>query len=276
MQALQTKVLTLLKRSQQSCLWVLRGTDAHRRGASVREKQMLKLPVSPKLVSLPPVPRHGTNTSQGITYCTFLFSTRLNLPISGHGRLLDPPARGTMWRVGFDTPHNYDDNQMNCGGFAVSSESVRPAVSGQGSVQGCIHARVGWNRSRSSGRSGKPWAGPGACGAVVGLWVGPGVLEGVRLGADLGVGPSLGGSRKMQGLNCTCEWRVSRSLRWFGAHCTNPSHTMHFLRISEPMEPQWRALRPVWRPLPGPAEARGRGAVRHRNHRRQLHFRFHH
>ncbi|CAG5114513.1 unnamed protein product, partial [Candidula unifasciata] len=35
----------------------------------------------------------------------------------GHGRLWEPPARGTMWRRGFKTPANYDDNGLNCGGF---------------------------------------------------------------------------------------------------------------------------------------------------------------
>ena len=38
--------------------------------------------------------------------------------ISGHGRLLDPPARSSAWRedpVRF--PMFYDDNQMFCGGF---------------------------------------------------------------------------------------------------------------------------------------------------------------
>lgn len=38
--------------------------------------------------------------------------------IKAHGRLLNPPARSSAWRedsVRF--PINYDDNQMNCGGF---------------------------------------------------------------------------------------------------------------------------------------------------------------
>ncbi|KAJ8319947.1 hypothetical protein KUTeg_001534 [Tegillarca granosa] len=40
------------------------------------------------------------------------------LAISGHGRLWDPPSRSSMWRQGYSTPHNYNDNQLNCGGFA--------------------------------------------------------------------------------------------------------------------------------------------------------------
>ena len=40
--------------------------------------------------------------------------------VSGHGRLIEPPSRASMWRFGYKTPINYDDNQMFCGGFSVS------------------------------------------------------------------------------------------------------------------------------------------------------------
>jgi len=40
---------------------------------------------------------------------------------SGHGRLINPPGRSTMWRYGFNTPHNSDDHQLSCGGFGVST-----------------------------------------------------------------------------------------------------------------------------------------------------------
>ncbi|XP_069120053.1 location of vulva defective 1-like isoform X2 [Argopecten irradians] len=35
--------------------------------------------------------------------------------VDGHGYMLDPPGRSSMWRVGFDTVPNYDDNGLNCG-----------------------------------------------------------------------------------------------------------------------------------------------------------------
>ncbi|OWF46337.1 uncharacterized protein LOC110455843 [Mizuhopecten yessoensis] len=35
--------------------------------------------------------------------------------VNGHGLMLDPPGRSSMWRVGFGTPSNYDDNGLNCG-----------------------------------------------------------------------------------------------------------------------------------------------------------------
>lgn len=37
-------------------------------------------------------------------------------PVLGHGRLVDPPGRSSMWRFGFATPANYNDNQLYCGG----------------------------------------------------------------------------------------------------------------------------------------------------------------
>ena len=44
----------------------------------------------------------------------------LIIGVIGHGRLISPPGRSTMWRYGYSTPANYDDNQMSCGGFYVS------------------------------------------------------------------------------------------------------------------------------------------------------------
>ncbi|KAL4240458.1 hypothetical protein ACF0H5_001250 [Mactra antiquata] len=41
---------------------------------------------------------------------------------SGHGRLIDPPSRSSMWRYGFNNPPNYDDNQLYCGGVQVQYE----------------------------------------------------------------------------------------------------------------------------------------------------------
>ena len=38
----------------------------------------------------------------------------------GHGRLLYPPSRASMWRAGFDNPANTQDNELFCGGFWVS------------------------------------------------------------------------------------------------------------------------------------------------------------
>lgn len=40
--------------------------------------------------------------------------------ISGHGMLLDPPNRSSLWRYNSLAVANYNDNQNFCGGFSVS------------------------------------------------------------------------------------------------------------------------------------------------------------
>ncbi|KAJ8319999.1 hypothetical protein KUTeg_001586, partial [Tegillarca granosa] len=47
----------------------------------------------------------------------YIFSFLLVEFISGHGRLWEPPARSTMWRRGYNTPMNPNDNELNCGGY---------------------------------------------------------------------------------------------------------------------------------------------------------------
>ncbi|GFQ64705.1 chitin-binding type-4 domain-containing protein [Trichonephila clavata] len=37
--------------------------------------------------------------------------------IWGHARLMEPPSRSSMWRHGYDTPKNYDDDGLYCGGM---------------------------------------------------------------------------------------------------------------------------------------------------------------
>lgn len=50
--------------------------------------------------------------------------------IKGHGRMIEPPMRSSAWRYGFDTAKNYNDNELNCGGFAVSVTLVSPFFHG--------------------------------------------------------------------------------------------------------------------------------------------------
>ncbi|XP_043267096.1 uncharacterized protein [Venturia canescens] len=38
--------------------------------------------------------------------------------VESHGRLIEPPSRASMWRYGFDTPHDYNDHESYCGGFS--------------------------------------------------------------------------------------------------------------------------------------------------------------
>ena len=48
-----------------------------------------------------------------------LFAASLLTLSEGHGRLREPPSRGSMWRDGFSNPPNYNDNELNCGGRGV-------------------------------------------------------------------------------------------------------------------------------------------------------------
>lgn len=49
---------------------------------------------------------------------TILIALNIANLVKGHGRLMDPPARNSMWRFGFPNPVNYNDNELFCGGFA--------------------------------------------------------------------------------------------------------------------------------------------------------------
>ncbi|KAK3095453.1 hypothetical protein FSP39_014853 [Pinctada imbricata] len=48
-----------------------------------------------------------------------LFVLWMLTEVEGHGYLLSPPGRSTMWLVGYSTPHNYQHNELFCGGFPV-------------------------------------------------------------------------------------------------------------------------------------------------------------
>ena len=39
--------------------------------------------------------------------------------VSGHGRLVEPPSRASMWRYGYTTKADVNDNELWCGGFKV-------------------------------------------------------------------------------------------------------------------------------------------------------------
>ena len=44
--------------------------------------------------------------------------------MASHARFTEPPSRATAWRYGFDTPHNYNDNEGFCGGFTYQFEQA--------------------------------------------------------------------------------------------------------------------------------------------------------
>ena len=61
----------------------------------------------------------STSSISEMFLSTVLVFATLFMTVESHGRLIEPPSRSTMWRFGFDTPPNYNDNQLNCGGFSV-------------------------------------------------------------------------------------------------------------------------------------------------------------
>lgn len=56
-------------------------------------------------------------------YQTVLFIAIVLPCVLGHGFLVYPPARNSMWRDGFDTPKNYNDMGLNCGGTSYQWNS---------------------------------------------------------------------------------------------------------------------------------------------------------
>lgn len=48
---------------------------------------------------------------------TLFFTVLLAVNVDGHARLWEPPSRSTMWRRGYNTTVNINDNELSCGGF---------------------------------------------------------------------------------------------------------------------------------------------------------------
>ncbi|KAL5004182.1 hypothetical protein ScPMuIL_017638 [Solemya velum] len=57
--------------------------------------------------------------SRSVWVLALLVNSCLFCLVRGHGRMLQPPGRSTMWRKGFNTPANYNDNELNCGGYST-------------------------------------------------------------------------------------------------------------------------------------------------------------
>lgn len=51
--------------------------------------------------------------------------------IYAHGMLMDPVSRGSRWRIDPSAPHDYNDNELSCGGLTVS-EAFSIDLSNQG------------------------------------------------------------------------------------------------------------------------------------------------
>jgi len=61
----------------------------------------------------------GRDLVKGLILAAASVTAMLVVLVDGHGHLFDPPMRSTVWRWGFNTPINYDDNWLACGGTGV-------------------------------------------------------------------------------------------------------------------------------------------------------------
>jgi len=55
---------------------------------------------------------------------TLIVSLLVIKRVSAHGRLIEPPSRASMWRYGFDTPHDYNDHAGNGNGTKGNAASA--------------------------------------------------------------------------------------------------------------------------------------------------------
>jgi len=56
------------------------------------------------------------------TSFVLLFLGLAVVQVTGHGYLIDPPERSSIWRIFPSGPINNDDNGINCGGFGVMKQ----------------------------------------------------------------------------------------------------------------------------------------------------------
>jgi len=59
-----------------------------------------------------------------VLLCSAVLLQLLYDAVAGHGRLVEPPSRASMWRYGYATTPDFQDNQLWCGGFKVGMHMV--------------------------------------------------------------------------------------------------------------------------------------------------------
>lgn len=67
------------------------------------------------------IQRFITSYPATLLHCDLFLQWFLLIYMQGHGYMLTPPGRASIWRKGFPTDTiNYGDNGLFCGGFSVS------------------------------------------------------------------------------------------------------------------------------------------------------------
>merc|ERR1712142_413028 len=59
----------------------------------------------------------GNRTTHLFSMLKGLVLAALAALIAGHGYMINPAQRSSLWRWGFNSPTNYEDNELYCGGF---------------------------------------------------------------------------------------------------------------------------------------------------------------
>ncbi|GFO22513.1 chitin binding protein [Plakobranchus ocellatus] len=81
------------------------------------------------------------------SYCSILSILLICLTLTrrseGHGYMIDPPARSSMWRVGFSTPVNYNDNALRCGGSRAPRQARAPVTASNLQPEACMTIQEG-------------------------------------------------------------------------------------------------------------------------------------
>lgn len=88
---------------------------------SLRISIIYHQPLGPQRSAIFSAVTPGQVKMQHLVFCVLLsFVLMVPSSIDGHGMLLSPPQRSSMFRFKFNVPPNYNDNGLNCGGYGVS------------------------------------------------------------------------------------------------------------------------------------------------------------
>lgn len=60
-----------------------------------------------------------------VVFLLGLLCLSYNYEVYGHGMMMDPINRSSVWRVNDSYPLNYEDNENFCGGMAVSLRYIK-------------------------------------------------------------------------------------------------------------------------------------------------------
>lgn len=84
---------------------------------SFREKQKGKMHTTNVHTTFVELTHHTTKVCTLFIITVSILLGTVTHVCHAHGRLIEPPSRSSAWRYGFQTPPNYNDHELYCGGF---------------------------------------------------------------------------------------------------------------------------------------------------------------